>query len=215
MTITFPRPIVDNIRMTECWFDLVDNVSFSPSQNGNMLNLSQINDPVWKGSFVTPILERDQRPIWSAWRKSLRGGLNTFTAYDVRNRTPFAYPNAKVSTDILTGWAGTAVVVSLGNSGALSLNSLPAAYRFKAGDRVGIEQGGHYGYHEVLEDVAADGGGNVVITVSPFLYSSLFTAGALCRVWQARCQFMIDQTKWTEIGTVGNTPITFSGIQRL
>lgn len=216
MTITFPRPIVNNSRMSECWFDLVDNIAFSASANGNLLNLSQIADPQWSGTFVTPTLERTERPIWSAWRKSLRGGLNKFTAYDVRNAAPFAYPNAKAPGDILSGWSGLAGVSSVGVSGALALSVLPAGYQFKAGDRVGLEQSGSFGYHEVLEDIAADGSGNVTVTVSPFLYSSLFTVGvAQCRVWQALCQFMIDQSSWSEQGTVENTPISFKGIQRL
>ena len=214
MAITYPRPIIDNQHISQCWFDIVDNVAFSPSSNGNVLNLSQIADPQWAGTFATGILDRTQRPIWSAWRKSLRGGLKTFTAYDVRNSAPFAYPTAKVSTDISAGWGGMAGVTSLGGGGALTLNSLPASYQFKAGDRVGLEQGSNYGYYEVLEDVAA-ASGNVVISVAPFLHTTLFTGGVVCRVFQAVCQFMIDQSSWSELGTVENTPISFKGIQRL
>lgn len=214
MTITFPRPIVNNARMSECWFDIVDNVAFSPSNNGNLLNLSQIADPQWAGTFITPPLERTERPIWSAWRKSLRGGLKTFTAYDVRNASPFAYPTAKAPGDISSGWSGLAGVSSVGLAGALGLTTLPANYQFKTGDRVGLQQGTNFGYYEVLEDVTANGSGIAAITVAPFL-QSLFTTGAVCRVWRPVCQFMIDQSTWSELGTVENTPISFKGIQRL
>lgn len=215
MTITFPRPIVNNSHMSECWIDLIDNVAFSPSNNGNTLNLSQIADPQWSGTFITPILERSERPLWSAWRKSLRGGLKTFTAYDVRNAAPFAYPTAKVATDIAAGWNGQAVVTSLGTSGLLTLGSLPASYKFKIGDRVGLEQAGHFGYYEVLEDVTASSGGAAMITVAPFLHTTLFTTSAVCRVFRALCQFMIDQSTWSESGAVENAAISFKGIQRL
>lgn len=218
MAITFPRSLaISNARMSECWFDLIDNVAFTPSgKNATLINLSQVNDPTWKGHFVTPILERTERPIWSAWHKSLRGGLKTFIAYDVRNSTPFAYPNAKASTDIFGSWNGTAGVSSVGTSGALGLSLLPAGYQFKVGDRVGLEQAGKYGYYEVFEDVTASGGGTATITVGPFLHSMLFTAGvAVCRVWRPVCQFQIDQSSWIENGTVENKAISFEGLQRL
>lgn len=214
MAITFPRPIVDNRGISECWFSIVDNVAFSPSSNGNVLNLSQVADPQWAGNFVTGILAVEQQAIWSAWRMSLRGGLKTFTAYDVRRSTPFAYPTAKLSTDISPAWNGLAGVTSIGDSGSLALNSLPDAYQFKVGDRVGLEQAGHYGYYEVMEDVTASGG-NAAITVAPFLHTTLFDTGAVCRVFQALCQFMIDQSNWSEQGTVENTALSFKGIQRL
>jgi len=215
MAITFPRPIVNNARMSECWFDLIDNVAFSPSHNGNLLNLSQIADPQWSGTFVTPILDRTEEPIWSAWRKSLRGGLKTFTAYDVRRAAPRAYPSAKLSTDIAPDWDGLASVTSVGEAGALMLSDLPANYQFKIGDRVGLEQGGHFGYYEVLEDVTASGLGGAAITVAPFLHTTLFDDSAVCRVFRPLCQFMIDQSSWSAQGTVEDTPISFMGVQRL
>lgn len=216
MTITFPRPLIDNQHMSECWIDLVDNVAFSASGNGTFINFSQVNDPSWKGTFVTGILERSQRAIWSAWRKSLRGGLNAFLAYDVRFSTPQAYPNAKASTDIGVHWDGTAGVTTIGDSGSLVLNTLPPGYIFTIGDRVGLEQDAHFGYYEVLEDVTADAEGNATITVAPFLHTSTFAAGsALCRLFRPLCQFLIDQSTWTEQGTVENTPISFNGLQRL
>lgn len=202
--------------MQECWFDLIDNVSLSPSgRNQTLINLSQTSDPVWRGQFVTGLLDaRSERPIWSAWHKSLRGGLKTFVAYDVRHATPLAYPAAKVSTDIQGGWNGTAAVSSL--SGAmLGLSGLPNNYQFKVGDRVGLEQSGKYGYYEVMEDVTANGSGVASITVAPFLHTGLFTTLAVCRVWRPVCQFVIDQSSWNEQGTVEITPVSFNGFQRL
>lgn len=215
MAITFPRPLINNAHMSEAWIDLVDNVSFSASGNGTFINLSQVNDPIWKGTFVTGILERSDRAIWSAWRKSLRGGINFFIAYDVRFSTPQAYPNAKASTDIQGGWNGTAAVTSLNDSGVLVLNSVPVGYQFKVGDRVGLELSGNYGYYELMEDAVADGSGDATISVAPFLHTSVFDSGALCRLWRPVCQFMIDQSSWVEQGTVENTPVSFNGLQRL
>lgn len=219
MAITYPRslPGAGNSRMSECWFDIVDNVSIQPSAKGSFVNLSQVNDPVWKGTFLTPILERNVRPVWSAWRKSLRGGLRLFIAYDVRHSRPIAYPAANAPADISGGWDGTATVVAIAPGAdrqKLSLSALPTTYQFKVGDRIGLEQTSHYGYYEILEDVAAVAGA-AIVTVAPFLHDTIFTTGAICRVWRPLCQFILDGTSWTEQGTVENTPISFSGIQRL
>lgn len=215
MAITYPRPLPNNGRMQECWFDIVDNVAFSPSgRNQTLINLSQVDDPVWRGTFLTPPLEHEERPVWSAWHKSLRGGLKFFVAYDVRHSRPRAYPSANASTDIQGGWNGTAVVSSV--SGAtLGLTGLPANYQFKAGDRVGLEQSGKYGYYEVLEDITANGSGVASITVAPFLHTGLFNTSAVCRVWRPLCQFVIDQNSWSEQGTKEIAPVSFNGFQRL
>jgi hypothetical protein len=202
--------------MQECWIDLIDNVAFSPSgRNQTLINLSQTDDPVWRGVFLTPLLAHTERPVWSSWRKSLRGGLKTFIAYDVRHSRPLAYPNANASTDIQGGWNGTAAVTSLAVGGVLGLSGLALNYQFKAGDRVGLEQSGKYGYYEVLEDVLGNGSGVASITVAPFLHTGLFTTSAVCRVWRPVCQFVIDQNSWNEQGTVEITPISFNGFQRL
>jgi hypothetical protein len=214
MTITYPRQLPNNAHMSEAWFELMDNVAASPFGNGNKINLSQVNDPTWKGTFKTGILNRDDAAIWQAWKKSLRGGIQKFIAYDVRKSTLRAYPNAKSAANIAPGWDGTCTVASVGLSGALGLSGLPlAGLQFKAGDRVGLEQAGFYGYYEVMEDVTG-GASTASITVAPFLHSTVFTAGtAVCRLWRPWCKFVI--TDWVESGTVEDAPVNFSGVQTL
>lgn len=212
MAIAYPRQLINNARMSECWFDLVDNLAFSPSGKGSKINLSQVNDFLWKGVFKTPPLERDVAPLWQAWHKSLRGGSKLFIAYDVRRSVPYAYLTATAPGDISGGWNGTAAISALGLSGAISLTGLPATYQFKCGDRLGLEQNTNYGYYEIIEDATAVAGA-VTITVSPFLHTGFFTTAAVCRVWRPWCQFIIGD--WAEQGTVENSPITFTGAQRL
>jgi hypothetical protein len=212
--ITFPREL-PSYHVSECWFDIVDNVTSSPSGKGTKINLSQVNDPVWQGTFATGLLYPGDLAIWSAWRKSLRAGLKTFLAYDVRRRTPIAYPTAKTPADIKAGWDGSAVITSLGLSGALGLSGLPANYQFKAGDRIGMTENANYGYHEVVEDILGNGAGIATVTVTPFLFTGIFSTAAVAQLWQPRCQFQIDPTTWVESGTVEPAPVTFKGYQRL
>lgn len=216
MAFTFPREMPVNLRMQECWFELQDNVAFQPSGN-NRVNLSQINPPAWKGMFVTAPLTRVQEPLWTSWRNSLRGGLGTFKAFDVRRKTPLAYLDAKAPGDISSGWNGLASVSGLALSGdrrLLGLTGLPTAYQIKTGDRIGLEQNGFIGYYDVLEDVTASGGA-ATVTVLPFLHTKTFTTSAVARIWRPMCKFVIDSSSWSASGKVEDSAISFNGIQRL
>ncbi len=212
--ITYPREL-PSYHLSQGWIDMIDNIALSPSGKGTVINLSQVNDPVWKGTFETGLLSVAEQAVWSSWRKSLRGGLKTFLAYDVRRQTPLAYPTAKLPTDISGAWDGNAVVASLGLSGALGLSDLPANYQFKAGDRIGLVEDNHYGYHEVMEDVVANGAGVAAVTVSPFLFTEVFTTAAVAVIWRPKCQFIIDVKTWAESGTVEPSAVSFVGAQKL
>lgn len=214
MTITFPREFPIK-RLTECTFELLDGVVVSPSANGKFLNRSQTSDPVWKGKFSTPPLNKEDRAIWGAWKKSLRGGLNTFRTYDLTKSPPRAYPTASAVTDISSTWSGFAVVTSLGAGGVLGLSGLPAGYKAMTGDHVSVEQSGRYGLYEILEDATATGGGVLTLTVAPFLHTSIFTTAAQARLWRARAQFVLDWQSWQEQATLNPTPISFEGYQVL
>ena len=216
MAITDPRELL-NYHLSEGWLELIDNVAMSPSGRGSFINLSQVNDPVWQFHLRTGLLYPHQVAQWSAWMKSLRGGFVTFLAYDVRRAAPLAYPDATAPGSISLGWSGTAVVGALGVSGTLSLTGCPATYQFKAGDRIGIEQGSplRYGYYEVLEDATANGSGAVTVTVTPFLHTTIFTPGALARIWRPKCRLVIDWTTRREFGTKEPDEISFDAWQRL
>ncbi|TPK38703.1 hypothetical protein [Mesorhizobium sp. B2-5-3] len=215
MTITYPRDLPD-YQLTECTFDLMDNVSSSASGKGLQINLSQVVDPTWKATIQTRLrkpTEYASTAIWSAWKKSLRG-MKPFVAYDFGRPNPIAYLTAAASTDIAPAWNGTATVTSLGLSGALGLSGLPATYQAKVGDRVGLEEGGHYGYYEVLEDKTAVAG-VATLTVAPFLHTTVFTTAAVARLWRPKCQFILDWNSWSAPATRDFGAISFNAYQRL
>ncbi|TPN79961.1 hypothetical protein [Mesorhizobium sp. B1-1-2] len=214
MTITFPRELPDYL-LTECSFDLLDNVSSSSSRKGLQINLSQVVDPTWKATIQTRVRKHfdPQQAVWSAWKNSLRG-LKSFVAYDLARPRPLAYPNAAASTDIAAGWDGTATVTSLGLSGALGLSALPTAYQAMVGDRVGLEEGGHFGYYEVLENKTAVAG-VATLTVVPFLHTTIFTTAAVARLWRPKCQFILDWNSWSAPATTQSGAVSFNAYQRL
>lgn len=208
MAITYPRTLPGCVRLAT--LTLVDNVVGSPSAGGKTINLSQVNDPVWRLSLSTAIMQERDAAEWIAWKNSLRGGLRSFVASDSRRKAPLAYPTATAPADVSSGWGGTATVTSVGASGALGLSGLPTTYQFKAGDRIGLEQGSplRRGYYEVLEDVTASGGA-ATVTVAPFLHAGIFTTSATARIWRPTCELVIDWQSWTE--AEGDIP-TFASI---
>lgn len=208
MAITYPRTLPGCVRLAT--LTLVENVVPSPSGKGLVINRSQVNDPVWRLSLSTAMMHQSDAAEWISWKNSLRGGLRTFVASDSRRPAPLAYPTATAPGDVSSGWSGAATVTSVGTSGALGLSGLPTAYQFKAGDRIGLEQGSplRRGYYEVLEDVTASGGA-ATVTVAPFLHTGIFTTSATARIWRPTCELVIDWQSWTE--TEGDIP-TFAAI---
>lgn len=212
MTTPLPLP---NYQLVQCTFTLQEPVASVASHGGTKLNLTQVSDPVWTLAVTTRSLRDEERRAWTVWKNQLRGGLRGFTAYDV-TRKPLAYPAAQSSTDIASGWDGTANVASVGLSGALGLSGLPANYQIKAGDRIGLESAeGHIGYHEANEDQTASAAGEVTVSVSPLLYASLFTTGDTARLWLPVAKFIIDWQSWQEDTRGGPTPISFKAYQRV
>lgn len=197
MAITYPRSLpACGARLIA--LDLFDPVVAAASKRGLVINRTQVVDPIWRLRVET--YTRRGPGEWAAWGASLGGGLRTFLASDSRYRRPLAYPNAEAPGDISPGWAGTAAITALGAGGALSLVSLPAAYKIKAGDRIGIQQGSpvRYGYYVALEDVTASGGGAATVTVAPFLHTGIFTAPGTARMWRPSAEFVLDASTWRE-----------------
>ena len=204
-----------NHNLTECWGELLDNVSSSGFNKGKAVNLSRVTDPIWKFNIRTGLLDLSTEKIWSSWKKSLNGGFTSFLAYDVKRQYLGGYPNATQPSDVYATWNGTAAVDDVGNSGQLTVSQLPANYQAKIGDRVALEQSGYIGYYEILEDATADGSGDLIVTVSPFLHTGVFDENAIARFWRPKCKLIIDWQSYVESGRQEPSPISFVGYQIL
>lgn len=204
MAITYPRQL-PNLKLQTGSIEWLDGAVKTPSDKGQSINVSQTIEPVAQIRVETGLLYPDDVREWSAWKNSLRGGTQFFIAPDVRRRTPKAYPN-------LT--ALTANVTALTRS-TVSLSGLaPAAYIASAGDRIGLEQNGRYGYYEVLETIVAAGGA-LTLTVYPFVHTSYFNTLATCRLVDAKAKFIIDWNSWSAPDTPEAASVSFTGTQRI
>lgn len=211
MAITYPRQLL-SYHLSECSIELNENTSYSLSR-GNLLNVSQFVPETWQIVVTTGLLYPEQQMPWSAWKKSLRGGMQTFIAYDTKRQRPQAYPNANSPADIGAGWNGTATVVSRTPT-QIRVSGIPATYQAKAGDRIGLEENGKYGYYEIIEDATVSAG-TLLLSVFPFVHTTLFTTSAVARLWRPTCQFILDWQSWAEPTTREAAPISFQGYQRL
>lgn len=204
-----------NYRLRSCTIVPVESVGRSVAGNGTVIGLTETADTMFRCELQTVPLTDAQRAQWRAWRGKLRGGLNLFSAYDLEKPTPLAYPAATSADNLSSGWDGTAGVTTLGASGALTLDSLPAGYVISEGDPIAIEEGGRFAYHIATATATADGAGAATVNVSPFLFTGIFTTSAIARLWQPKATFVIDAGAWSERTEVNHTPISFTGMQRI
>jgi hypothetical protein len=200
-----------------CALTPIQNVVSASVGRGLTVNVFEISEQLFRIDVQTVDLIPHGAPhaAWRAWRAKLRGGLNTFSTWDVNKRTPLAYPSATSAASISGAWGGTATVTALGASGALSLSGLPAGYVLSAGDYIGLEESGRYDLYEVATTVTANGSGVVTVSVLPYLRSTVFTTAAVARIWRPVAAFILDPQSWQEDGSHTRCRISFSGTQRI
>lgn len=213
MTIGFPVDLPAG-KLLECSFDLLDPVSSVSSASGKKLNQTRTIDPMWQATIATSGLDRAQRAAWRAWRKSLRGGLNHFLAFDFARRAPLAHWAATSADDISGSWNGTASVTALGASGVLSLSDLPSGYTITADDPIGLVEDGQYGYFSALETVTEDAGA-ADIQVAPFEHFPVFSVAASVVLWRPMAKFSIDWSSWKMPEVDGLSSASFTARQVL
>jgi hypothetical protein len=201
--------------LVECTFSLTEGTVSTPLNRGMAFNITEIFDPMWRVTVETPQLAREDRQIWHAWKISLRGGLNRFRAFDMGQLAPLAYEGAQSPSQIGSGWSGSASVVSVGLSGALTLAGVPGGYRASAGDRVELAQGPFTALYEILTPSTATGGGTLSLSVAPLLHTDTFNWSATARLWRPRALFIMDHSTWSHQVVGSPTPATFEGYQVL
>lgn len=211
MALTYPRPL-PTYALSESTFELLEGVEGSAYAGGSKINLTQTTDAIWKCTIQTDRLDRDEAQAWSAWMRSLRGGFRRFVAYDQARSTPLAYRSVLNPGQIVSGWAGTANILSLGFAGSVTLNQLPVNYIVSAGDRLGFKQNNKYGYHEVLETQQVDNTGAVSLTIAPFP-QPIFTTAAQAVLWRPLAEFIIDWRSWQKRETFQREPARLEAYQ--
>lgn len=178
MAITYPRELPAWLRiLAPTRFSVMRDQSVNRRRGGTVQVVDR-TDPRWQLDLVTGNLSPERVAEMEAFVGSLRGGLNDLLYRDPRHVTPRSYDGSFSGLDRHGGAAfdGTADIVAVTPS-SVTVSNLPSAFALKAGDRLGLEEGGAYGLHVILEDATAVGG-VVTVSVDPLIKTGVFSAAA-------------------------------------
>jgi len=210
MTITHPRGL-PLTRFDECSFVLDPGVAVARHGRGLAGTVSQVREPQWAVRFQTPRLSVMDAAKWQSWLNTQRGGLNRFLAWDVFRAEPFAYP-AGVPAILAATWDGEATVSSLATAGVIAAAGLPAGYQATQGDRVGLVEGGRYGYFEISADAVANGSGAISLEIEPQV-QAIFTSAAIVVLRRPLIMLQLDPASVSAPQTNDPGSISFNAAQ--
>jgi len=199
-----------------CRFDLVETAQFGMARGG-LAQVIGAGAPRWRATYQTRPLRADHVRQWEVWWQRLRGGLNGFHAIPCLQRQPADYCGVDLASMTRAGggaFTGIATLTALDTT-TLSISGLPAGFVFRAGDFVGLREGGNRGLHRILADGAASGGGAVTVSVVPFVLTNVFTTSAEVVIKDPSCLMVPEQGSFSGEQMATASPVTFSGIQRV
>ena len=206
--------------------ELPDWLNFDPStslrlvrdqsrnvRRGGTMQVIDKSDPRWMLEAVTAPMHQPDASALDAWLDSLRGGLRDFLYPDIRRRYPREYPDGFDGLDRFGGGAfdGVGQVDGL-TATTVTVSGLPGALALKAGDAIGLEEGGAYGLHTIVEDATAVGG-VVTVSVEPFVKLGIFSPAATARFAYPKVCMTLDSRDPVSGSHVQQ--VSFSAIQRI
>lgn len=185
---------------------------------GGLTQVREMGEPRWRATFTYAPMKRAEFQALQAWLDSLRGGMRTFLAHDALKSYPVSYRGGFGGLTRAVGgvFDGTASVTGFAGADSFSVAALPAGFVLRAGDMVGLVQGGNRGLYRILEDVTATAGGAATLTVEPRIVPGLFTTAAQATFVRPACLMTLDPDSISASRTAMiRSPISFSGIQKV
>jgi hypothetical protein len=213
MAITFPRTLLPGLNITDCMFMPRYNVARSRDRAGELLRV-QTGWHVWEITLIYQPMYAHQSSELLAWYDSMRGGMGSFLAHDTARPLPVDYRVSGLSGLTRAGggaFDGTATVAAL-SAFELQLSTLPDGFSFRAGDMVGLVEGGKYDVHRIVADAVADGSGNVTLDVYPAVNLFTFSTSAVANLDKPVVEFVPVDIKASP--SLSAQPVSISGVQR-
>jgi hypothetical protein len=135
--------------------------------------------PKWLLTVDTRKLNRAEYQVFSAFWNKLKGGLNSFTVSNPERPFPINYPGGFDGMVKAVGGAfdGTATANAIA-ANSITIQGLPADFALKAGDPLGLVEGGKFGYFELADDATANASGIVTVVPEPFIPTNVFSTSA-------------------------------------
>jgi hypothetical protein len=195
--------IPSSIKIKSNNFGLVSNTRRFTSPFNNAVQTIELTGARWKATYTTPPLTRAQRAELQAFLIKLRGGANTFNAYDPDGKTAMGTPTG---TPLVNGGSQT------GNSLIIDGCSAGITGWLKVGDYFSVNGE----LKMIIADVNTNGSGEATLTFEPSLRASPAN-NAVIDVTTPTCEMMLvddDQAQW-DSNEHKLSIITFSGIEKL
>lgn len=222
MALTFPRAMPDYFAAAQ-YFEPRRNDFMSPENSGRLGGV-QAGFPVWEARWSWgQTISRDLSDQMRGLVASLRGPQRTFYGRDHARPLPKAYPLGFGGMARAGGGAfdGTATSWSVnGTRDVVTLNGLPASFRFGIGDYIMFRwtTSGQQrrGLARSLEVVTGTSGGVLAVTVEPAL-STVIPAGAVADLLNPGCimKAVPGETKIGEMGRTQKASGQLVGLQEL
>lgn len=158
MAVLFPLGtsiFFDLLKLQDSALQIVPQQESSQLGRGDYLT-KDLGPSLWRGAFTTIAVPNDEAEDIQALIESLRGGTNSFYAYNVRRPFPKADPTGSIIG------SNTVQINAIGSDRrSLQLKGLTAGYVLTRGDCIDFDYGlaRSRAYHRVLETVTADGAG--------------------------------------------------------
>ncbi|MBA5779500.1 hypothetical protein H2509_20410 [Stappia sp. F7233] len=213
MTITYPRELpVANIERAV--FELGRDININARRGGG-LQVVERGEARWRVEVTFGVMQRPDYQKVRAWWLSLQGGMREFLLHDPAHPRPIIYRTGFAGMTRHGGGAfdGDASVTALTPT-ALTISGLPTAFDLKAGDYVGLSEGGKRGLHMITEDATA-AAGVVTVTVEPFVRTNIFTTAAAVHFDKPKAIFIPEPNSDAFEFGIGPRPFSFQAIQRI
>lgn len=166
MAIVFPRDFPSCAHFDRVTFTTQFQHATSVTGGGNP-NVAELGPPMWRGEWSVRTLTRAQYAEWSAWLRSLRGGLKLFKGRP-RYKWPLAYPKGFGGLTVGgSPWGGTGTIslVSAGRD-QLTIAGVPLGFKLSVDDYLSFAVGSRQVLHQVIESGTAVGS-SITVTVEP------------------------------------------------
>lgn len=201
----------------------IENVSFSTQfqqarsvTGGGTPNVAELGPPMWRGEWSVRTIGREQYAEWSAWLRSLRGGLGTFKGSPFLWKWPLSYPRGFAGL-LVAGvqWDGFGSIAAIAPTrDAITIDQVPAGFTLRAGDWLSFAIGSRQVLHQVTVGAVADGGGALTVGVEPTIRPNAVLETPV-RFETPYCEMSIPGDVDLSLSVVKEGRFSFSGLQVL
>lgn len=213
--ITFPRDMPP-VRISELSsFDLQHGVAIN--QAGGSVQAMELAAPLWQAHFTTEPLNARQRAAVQAWWATLRGGVNTFYAFDCFRAYPAAYGASVIGMPRASGgtFDGTCTL-NTNSITTVSLTHLPSNFQFTDGDMIELPRAsGKISLHQITEPILGASDGSAIVPIEPGALSDATVGSTAVRIVKARC-IMVPRPGSLDIPAgLGKRAASFEAVQTI